>query len=180
MAPLAGMGGIEGACAAAGLSRAGFYRHFERHAPAEAHLELRDLVQRLALEHRFYGHRRIQALLRLMGWVVNRKRVLRIMREDNLLSLRRRRDVLTTNSRHPYFVYPNLAASAPICGCDQLWVADITYIRLAESFAYLAVILDAYSRRVIGWELGETLEAKLAIAALEMALRQRRRWEALR
>ncbi|HXE30590.1 MAG TPA: IS3 family transposase [Terriglobales bacterium] len=180
MAPLAGMGGIEGACAAAALSRAGFYRHFERHAPAEAHLELRDLVQRLALEHRFYGHRRIQALLRLMGWVVNRKRVLRIMREDNLLSLRRRRDVLTTNSRHPYFVYPNLAASAPICGCDQLWVADITYIRLAESFAYLAVILDAYSRRVIGWELGETLEAKLAIAALEMALRQRRRWEALR
>lgn len=174
MTPLAGLGGVAGACAAAGVSRAGFYRHFERHAPAEAQLELRDAMQRLALQHRSYGYRRIQALLREEGVVINHKRVLRLLRQDNLLSLRRRRYVLTTDSRHPYVVYPNLAAGIRLERCDQLWVADITYLRLAEVFVYLAVVLDAFSRRVIGWELGETLEAKLAIAALQMALRERR------
>ncbi len=173
MTSLAGMGGVAGACAAAGLSRAGFYRRYQQCAPRQSEQQLRDLVQRVALGRRTFGYRRVQALLRERGVVVNHKRVLRLMREDNLLSLRRRRFVLTTDSRHPYFVYPNHAAKLTPSACDQLWVADITYIRLAEAFVYLAVVLDAFSRRVIGWALDDTLEAKLAVTALERALQLR-------
>ena len=166
--------GVQAACIAAGVSRVGFYR--QRWPRIESELsetELRDAIQRIALANRSYGYRRVTAVLHKQGWLVNHKRVRRIMREDNLLSLRRRRYVLTTDSRHPYYVYPNLAAALKPTGVNQLWVADITYIRLREQFLYLAVILDACSRKVIGWALGETLEAKLAVAALDRALADR-------
>ena len=112
--------------------------------------------------------------MRRRGWVVNPKKVCRILREDNLLCLRRRKFVLTSDSRHGLAVYPNLAREKVLSSLDQLWVADITSIRLAWEFVYLAVILDAYSRRVAGWVLQDTLEGKLTIAALRMALQRRR------
>lgn len=133
-------------------------------------MELRDAIQKLAVEMPAYGYRRITAALRRGGWVVNHKRVLRLMRADNLLCLRRRAFVRTTDSNHQLRVYPNLARDMRVDGLNQLWVADITYIRLTLEFVYLAVILDAYSRRVIGWALGRTLEAELAVAALRLAL----------
>ena len=136
-------------------------------------MELRDAIQRIALEFPSYGRPRITAELHRRGWAVNHKRVGRIMREDNLLCLRRRKFVVTTDSNHGLRVYPNLAGEMELTGIDQLWVADITYIRLEAEFVYLAVVLDAYSRRVIGWALDRTLEDDLAIAALQMALDSR-------
>jgi len=133
-------------------------------------MELRDAIQRIALEKPTYGYRRITAQLRRAGRVVNSKRVLRMMREDNLLCLRRRSFVRTTDSDHGLPVYPNLAKGLVLTGINQLWVADITYIRLLCEFVYLAVILDAFSRRVVGWALGRTLEDNLTIAALELAI----------
>ena len=160
-------------CALATVSRAGFYRW--RHAPQaqDADIVLRDQIQRIALEWPCYGWRRVTAELRRRGWKVNHKRVRRIMREDNLLCLRHRKFVLTTDSKHSRPVYPNLAGEMVLTGIDQLWVADITYIRLETEFVYLAVVLDRYSRRVIGWELDRTLEDDLSLAALRMALRSR-------
>ena len=134
-------------------------------------MELRDAIQKLAVEMPAYGYRRIRAALRRWGWEVNHKRVLRLMRADNLLCLRKRALVRTTDSNHQLQIYPNLARELEVNGLNQLWVADITYIRLQWEFVYLAVILDAFSRRVIGWALGQTLEAELAVAALKMALR---------
>jgi len=132
---------------------------------------LRDRIQRLALARRHYGYRRIGALLRREGWCVNHKRVLRLMREDNLLCLRQKAFVpATTDSLHSYKIYPNLARRLETTAINQLWVADITYIRLAEDFVYLAVVLDAHSRRVVGWALADHLKASLALAALDMAL----------
>jgi transposase InsO family protein len=136
-------------------------------------MELRDAMQRIALEMPSYGRPRITAELRRRGWTVNAKRVYRLMREDNLLCVRRRKFIVTTDSKHALPVYPNLARQIVPSDVDQLWVADITYIRLLEEFVFLAVILDAYSRRVIGWELDRTLEAKLTLAALRMALARR-------
>jgi putative transposase len=161
---------ITDACDAARLSRAGFYRHYEEHEPLQADVELRDAIQKIALENRCYGYRRVTAALHQQDWDVNHKRVLRLMRADNLLALRKRRYVLTTDSRHPFAIYPNLAPRLVVNGINQLWVADITYIRLRETFLYLAVILDAHSRKAVGWELGDTLEASLAVAALQRAL----------
>jgi putative transposase len=161
-------------CALGQVSRAGFYRW--QHAPPQEDpdLDLRDEIQRIALEWPCYGWRRVTAELRRRGWKVNHKRVRRIMREDNLLCLRRRKFVVTTDSRHDQPVYPNLKAQLVLTDINQLWVADITYVRLEIEFIYLAVVLDAYSRRVIGWELGETLQDDLTIAALRMALRERK------
>jgi transposase InsO family protein len=136
-------------------------------------MELRDAIQRIALEMLCYGRRRITKELRRRGWTVNGKRVYRLMREDNLLCVRRRRFIVTTDSDHELPVYPNLARQMVLTDVDQLWVADITYIRLREEFVFLAVILDAYSRRVIGWELGRTLEKELPLSALRMALSRR-------
>jgi putative transposase len=160
-------------CALAAVSRAGFYRW--QHAPpaADPDLDLRDEIQRIALESPCYGWRRVTAELHRRGWAVNHKRVWRLMREDNLLCLRRRKFVVTTDSNHRLPVYPNLAGDLVLTGIDQLWVADITYIRLEIEFVYLAVILDAYSRRAIGWALDRTLEDDLSLAALRMALRAR-------
>jgi transposase InsO family protein len=134
---------------------------------------LRDLIQRIVLENRCYGYRRVAAELGHRGVVANRKRVLRLMRADNLLAVRQRRFVFTTDSRHTYAVYPNLAARLTPAGINQLWVADITYVRLRETFLYVAIVLDAYSRRVVGWELGEDLRAELPLGALNRALAER-------
>ena len=165
---------IERMCALSGVSRAGYYRHWAASAPRQEETAVRDAIQRLALAHRHYGYRRIAAQLRREGLAVNRKRVLRLMREDNLLCLRQRSFVpVTTCSRHDWRVVPNLARGLVPSGLDQLWVADITYIRLQEEFAYLAVVLDAFSRRVVGWALRTHLEASLVIAALSMAIAAR-------
>jgi transposase InsO family protein len=161
------------ACQVAGVSRAGFYRHYQEHQPRQAEVALRDLIQRIALENRFYGYRRVVWELEHRGVCVNHKRVLRLMRADNLLAVRKRRFIFTTDARHTYAVYPNLAAHLTLSRINQLWVADITYIRLRETFVYLAVVMDAYSRRVVGWELGEDLRAELALGALDRALADR-------
>lgn len=159
-------------CRLARVNRAGFYRRAR--VPQAAEVELRDRVQAVALEWPTYGSRRITAELRRAGWVVNRKRVQRLMREDNLLCLRKRKFVVTTDSEHGWRVYPNLAASLEVSAINQLWLADITYIRLLEEFIYLAVILDAYSRRAIGWALDAKMETSLTLTALTMALDERR------
>ena len=161
------------ACEIAQVSRAGFYRYFEEHQPRQADVWLRDLIQQIVLENRCYGYRRVAAELRHRGVVVNCKRVLRLMRADNLLAVRKQRFVFTTDSKHGYAVYANLAARLQLTGINQLWVADITYVRLRETFLYLAVLLDAYSRRVVGWELGQDLRAELALGALNRALANR-------
>ena len=161
-------------CELAGVSRAGYYRWQQVGPTVDRDLDLRDEIQEIALEFPAYGRRRIRAELIRRGWKVNGKRVQRILREDNLLCLRRRKFILaTTDSRHELTVHPNLARDLMVNGVDQLWVADITYIRLEVEFVYLAVILDAFSRRVIGWALQEKLEEQLTLAALEMALRRR-------
>ncbi len=156
-----------------GLSRASYYRWLVPPPSCPVELELRDALQHVALEFPAYGYRRITEELQRRGLAVNHKRVLRLMREDNLLCLRQRSFLVTTDSRHNLPVYPNLAREITPGAVNQLWVADITYIRLQTEFVYLAVVLDAYSRRVIGWALGRTLEAELALSALRMALRQR-------
>lgn len=164
---------VQGMCGLAEVSRAGFYRRGWPASVRVDELALRDAVQRVALEWPAYGSRRITRELRHRGWAVNRKRVQRLMREDNLLCLRHRKFVVTTDSRHGLPVYPNLTETMVLTGIHQLWRADITYIRLADEFVYLAVILDAYSRRVVGWALDRTLEDSLTIMALEMALAER-------
>jgi len=165
---------VQRLCSLAGVSRAGFYRRRGPNPPAREEADLRDLIQRVALRDRHYGYRRITAELRRQGLIVNGKRVLRLMRADNLLSLRAKPFVpCTTMSRHDYAIVPNLARSLTPTGVDQLWVADITYVRLAEGFVYLAVVMDAFSRKVVGWALDDHLEASLAIEALDKALNAR-------
>lgn len=161
-------------CTLARVSRAGFYRLPPDPPRPDPDVELRDALRRIALEFPSYGWPRMTAELQRRGWAVNHKRVYRLMREDNLLCLRRRKFVVTTDSDHGLPVYPNLARTLVVTGLDQLWVADLTYIRLELEFVYLAVILDAFSRRVIGWALDRTLEAELTLQALRMALPQRR------
>ena len=157
----------------AGLSRATYYRFDPEVSPAVQDVELRDAIQRIALRHPAYGRPRITAELKRKDWEVNHKRVGRILREDNLLCIRKKKFLSTTDSRHGFRVYPNLTRKLVPTRRNQLWVADITYIRLAGEFVYLAVVLDAYSRLVIGWSLERTLEAKLAVGALQMAIDKR-------
>jgi len=170
-APLQGTLGIERMCRLADVSRAGYYRHWRASAPAREEAALRDEVQRLSLSQRFYGYRRITALLRQAGWTVNHKRVQRLRQTDNLLCVTGRTfRPATTDSRHSFTVYPNLARRMVPTVANQLWIADITYVRLDEAFVYLAVVLDAWSRRVVGWAMADHLRASLSLAALEMAL----------
>jgi transposase InsO family protein len=156
------------------ISRASVYR-FEKDtgSGSDADMDLRDAIQRIALEWPSYGRRRVTQELRRRGWAVNWKRVYRLMREDNLLCVRKRKFLVTTDSNHGRRVWPNLAGSMVLTDVDQLWRADITYIRLREEFVFLAVVLDAYSRRVIGWALDRTLEDELTLSALRMALSRR-------
>jgi hypothetical protein len=157
-----------------GVSRAGYYRHFGPHASARDDTDLCDLIQRIALADRHCGYRRVTHALRRQGLIVNAKRVLRLMREDNLLALRSKPFVpRTTDSRHGFAIRPNLTRKMTPTALDQIWVADITYIRLAEGFVYLAVVIDAFSRKVVGWALDDHLEARLAIAALDEAIEAR-------
>jgi transposase InsO family protein len=165
---------VERMCALAGVSRAAYYRQWGVSEPLREETALRDVIQRLALANRHYGYRRIAALLRREGWNINHKRLVRIMREDNLLCLRKPLfRPATTDSRHGWQVWPNLARDLRPMAVNQLWVADITYVHLAEAFVYLAVVLDAYSRKVVGWAMEDHLRASLALDALQMALDSR-------
>ena len=161
-------------CQMTGLSRTSFYRSRLPRQATPVEMEIRDEMQKIAVESPAYGYRRVTAELQRRGLDINHKRVLRMMREDNLLCVRRRSFVVTTDSRHNLPICPNLAGQIVPTAINQLWVADITYIRLRTEFVYLAVVLDAFSRRVIGWALGRTLEAELALAALRMALVERK------
>ncbi len=153
-----------------GIGRATLYRHLRTPSPRERDAAVRDRIQQIALEMPSYGYRRITAQLHREKLYVNHKRVLRLMREDNLLCLRRRQFVRTTNSEHDSPIYPNLVATLEVTGINQLWIADITYVRLRCEFIYLAVILDAFSRRCIGWCLERHLQTELTLAALQRAL----------
>jgi putative transposase len=165
---------IERMCCLVQVSRARFYRFLQEQVPAQEEMGVRSAIQQIALEHRRrYGYRRIAAELRRRGMVVNHKRVVRIMREDNLLALQSRQFVVTTDSKHELEVYLNLARRMKLTGVNQLWVADITYIRLQTEFVYLAVILDSFSRKVVGWALERTLATQLVKAALEQAIAER-------
>ncbi len=156
------------------VSRASFYRFgAEAEAGPDPDMNLRDAIQRIALEWPSSGWRRITAELRRRGWTVNHKRVYRLMHEDHLLCVRKRKFVVTTDSNHSRKVYPNLAREMVLTDTDQLWRADIPYVRLREEFVFLAVILDAYSRRVVGWALDRTMEDDLTLKALRMALSRR-------
>jgi putative transposase len=161
-------------CQITGVSRAGYYRFRRRQESRQASMSLRNQIQHIALRWPAYGYRRVHAELVRRGWKINHKRILRLMRSDNLLCVRRRKFVFTTDSRHGLPIYPNLIEGLVVTSIDQLWVADITYIRLQWEFVYLAVLLDAFSRRCLGWALQRSLEAVLALEALRMALRQRR------
>ena len=166
--------GIEQMCQLAKVSRAGFYRSLQEQRPVEEEMEVRSAIQQIVLEHRRrYGYRRVSAELRRQGMLVNHKRVARIMREDDLLALQPKRFVVTTDSKHELEVYLNLANRMKLTGINQLWVADITYIRLKAEFVYLAVILDGFSRKVVGWALDRTLASRLPRAALEQAIAKR-------
>jgi transposase InsO family protein len=155
------------------VSRSGFYRLDDTDPGPDPDMELRDAIQKIAVEWPAYGRPRVTRELRERGWTVNPKRVYRLMREDNLLCVRKRKFVVTTDSNHTRKVYPNLARDMVLTAINQLWRADITYIRLRDEFVFLAVILDAYSRRVIGWALERTMEDSLTLTALRMALARR-------
>jgi len=161
-------------CYLAGVSRAGYYRNLIEAAPDEEEMMVHAAVQEVVLAHRRrYGIRRVTATLHRQGMVVNHKRVERIMREDNLLAIRHRKYILTTDSRHDFPVYVNLAVRMTVTAINQVWVTDITYIRLRAEFVYLAVVIDRYSRKAIGWCLDRTLAARIAVTALRQAITER-------
>jgi putative transposase len=161
-------------CDLAGVSRASYYRHWVEVEPDEADMALRAAIQEIALEHhRRYGYRRVTAELRRRGLIVNHKRVLRMLRKDQLLAVRFRKYILTTDSQHDYQVHLNLAGRMTVSGVNQLWIADITYIRLRLEFVFLAIVLDRYSRKAIGWALDRSLTARVAVTALEEAIERR-------
>jgi transposase InsO family protein len=166
---------VERMCALSAVSRAGFYRSLHQREPDLEEMELRSAIQAVVIEHRLrYGYRRVTAELRHRGFVANHKRVVRLMRLDNLLALRRSAFVATTDSDHELLVHLNLARRMQLSAINQLWVADITFVRLQQEFVYVAVILDAYSRKVVGWALDRSLAAQLAVTALQNAIASRR------
>jgi len=160
-------------CAWLGVSRSWYYSHPSAEEQAERKVALREAIEQIVLEFPGYGYRRVTHALHREGWWVNHKRVLRVMREESLLCHLQRHFVVTTDSAHSYQTYPNLLAEAKLTGLDQAWVADITYIRLPTTFVYLACILDAFSRRCVGWKLSRQIDTRLTLAALEMALEAR-------
>jgi transposase InsO family protein len=175
MMRLQGKGRVERCCRLAGVSRAGFYRQWQAAEPAEEEQELRHQMQLIFVTHRgHYGNRRIAAQLRQQGMLVNKKRVARLMREDNLLAITQRKfELATTDSDHGLPVYLNLAARMVVTGINQLWVADITYIRLNREFVFLAVVIDVYSRRAIGRSISRRIDTQLTLAALKQAIQDR-------
>jgi transposase InsO family protein len=165
---------VERMCQLAPVSRAGYYRSLQERAPVEEEMAVRSAIQQIVVEHRRrYGCLRVTRELRDRGLVVNHKRVARIMREDNLLALQPKRYVVTTDSKHTLEIALNLARRMKLTGVNQLWVADITYIQLYSEYVFLAVVLDAFSRKVVGWALERKMTGQLAIAALEMAIAER-------
>jgi transposase InsO family protein len=164
---------VERMCELAQASRAGFYRDWQQREPSQAEMAIRSAVQEAALRNRRYGYRRITAVVQRAGVMVGEHVVRRIMRTDNLLAVRKRKFVVTSDSRHTYTVQPNLAQYVRVSAVNQLWVADITYLRLEKEFVYLAVVLDVYSRRVVGWSLGRSLHAELPLTALRKAIADR-------
>lgn len=160
-------------CQLAGVSRAGFYRDWQQQQPDEAETEIRDQIQKEALKHRRFGYRRIAVLLKRQGVAVGEGVVRRILRSDNLLAVRKRKFVATTDSKHPFTVYSNLAQYVMVETINQLWVADMTYIRLGREFVYMAVVLDVFSRKVVGWSLARTMTHALPLAALNQAIAKR-------
>lgn len=172
--PLQGSLSIERMCQLAQISRAGFYRFLQDRVPREEDMEVRSVIQQIVLEHRRrYGYRRVTVELRRRGILVNHKRVARIMRQDNLLAAQPKQFITTTDSKHELEIYLNLARRMKLTGVNQLWVADITYIRLLAEFVYLAVILDSFSRKVVGWKLDRTLSSRLTTEALQQAIKAR-------
>jgi putative transposase len=172
--PLQGNLSIERMCQLAQVSRAGFYRFLQSHAPAEEDMTMRSTIQEIALEHRQrYGYRRVTGELRRRGMMVNHKRVSRMMRADNLLTIRTRELRPATDPDNELEIYLNLASRMKVRGPNQLWIADITYIRLKAEFVYLAVVLDAFSRKVVGWSLDRSLQARLSLNALKQAIANR-------
>jgi putative transposase len=165
---------IEKLCELMGVSRSWYYERSTAGKKAHRDADLRDAIELIVLEFPGYGYRRVTAALRRKGWSVNHKRVLRIMREESLLCQLKRRFVLTTDSAHAFGRYPNLIRDLEIDGLDEVWISDITYVRLPEAFCYLAAILDAYSRRCVGWHLSRWIDTRLTLLALEMALASRR------
>ena len=157
-----------------GINRRWYYEHHRLQAKQdEQEARVRQAMEQVILAFPGYGYRRVTRALQRAGTTINHKRVLRIMREQSWLCRPRRRTVRTTNSRHQYHRYPNLVANRQFDAPDRCWVADLTYIRLPKEFVYLACILDAYSRKCIGWSLGRGLDHSLTLAALEMALQSR-------
>jgi transposase InsO family protein len=173
--PLQGKLTVGRMCHLAQVSRTGFYRYLQRGWQSEEEVALRSAVQSVVIEHRWrYGYRRVTAELRSQGMIANHKRIARIMREDNLLAVRQSWFQPVDDSLRAARIYLILAKRMTLLGPNQLWVADITYIRLAREFVYLAVVLDAFSRKVIGWALGRSLKAQLPVCALERAIAKRR------
>ena len=165
---------VERMCQLAQVSRAGFYRFLRPRPTVEEDMTVRSLIQQIVLENkRRYGCWRVKEELNNQGWVVNHKRIARIMREDNLLCLRKRKFRVTTDSRHPLQVYLNLARNMKLTGVNQLWVADITYIQLQQEFVFMAVILDAFSRKAVGRAVDRTMTTELILTALRQAIAQR-------
>ena len=156
-------------CEVVGLPRSSFYHQPRRDENAALCVVLHDL----AAQYPTYGYRRLTALLRRQGWVVNHKRVQRLMAEMGLQGCVKRRQRRTTDSRHAYWRYPNLVAGLQVTYPDQVWVADITYIALQEEFVYLAVIMDVYTRAIRGWHLSRSLDRELTLTALRRALGER-------
>jgi len=159
-----------------GLARSSYY-YQPKGASAEkrkADADLRDRIEEIALRFPRYGYRRMRAQLKREGFTVNHKRVLRLMRESDLLVKSKRTWLSTTDSGHGFRVYPNLYREIAATGINQVWVADLTCVRLGWEFVYLAVILDAFSRRVVGYALSRSLDASLTVAALKAAPRDRR------
>jgi len=172
--PLQGGLSIERMCQLVGVSRVGFYRSLQQRTPIDEDMEVRSAIQQIVIDHRRrYGYRRVTAELRRHGMLVNHKRVSRIMREDNLLAVQPKAFIVTTDSDHDLEVFLNLSSRMKLTGLNQLWLADITYIRLQREFVYLAVILDAFSRKVVGWSLARTCASRLPIVALEQAIAER-------
>jgi putative transposase len=165
---------IERLCELLDVSRSWYHERPTATEKAKRDVELRDAIERIVLEFPGYGYRRVTAALRRQGWSVNHKRVLRVMREESLLCQLKRRFVPTTDSAHASARYPNLVTDAKLDGVDQVWFADITYIRLWATFCYLAAILDAYSRKCVGWRLSRFIDTRLTCSALEIALAARR------
>jgi putative transposase len=160
-------------CALLEVNRAWYYASQHEQTGGDPDVALRDVIEQIVLEFAGYGYRRVTATLKRMGWQVNHKRALRVMREESLLCQLKRRFVPTTDSHHRYQVYPNLLATMELTAPNQAWVGDITYIRLPSCFVYLAALLDAYSRRCVGWKLSRLIDTNLALGALDMALATR-------